>query len=402
MTCGTLACSRSKKAIERSEKRGESPHKEVEIAGTWDFKWPLRSKIRIAFQLGPKADVGERAIEDRDYLEGIRIVTSYIDEWKHVLQQHEIQLELQVQETHFEAPLGVTNSATDQYRSPFLPEDPIAKPYDVLISLRDLPIPVVDPLASFGAMTEEIIFPSAELGAYNRRADFGTPSVYLGRFGRFVEDYPSLSKYLDTRLGKHIVMHELGHVLGLPHIDQSPLLPLRFATELGPKEIWLNRSRNEHYKPARAIRDVIEQELGVEPSLRLIQAHLIDPWPGNLSFSDWLLFNRLEAEAYLQTRVLPSIMAFPFHSRIVNGGGPEPSVDWYRGHAEGKDGPQEIDILHLRYMYDPNFANGTGNGTRIVDDTVRVKIDPLFESDASAPPPPSLAAEDLRSTYTAK
>ncbi|MFO7179003.1 MAG: hypothetical protein DIU78_009915 [Pseudomonadota bacterium] len=301
----------------------------VEITGTWDFKWPLGTEIRVAFQK-PPASMG---LTPKEFTDAKGIVKDLAASWK---LPPSSGIRFCFLDEDLEPPLGIDNSFTDQHRSPFLPDTPEKIPYDVLISLEDLPVLRVDPFRGAGAEIEEVVFPVSDLGSYARRADYGAPTTYIGRFGVFKE--ASLLDYLQSPVGRHVVVHELGHVLGLPHLHQHPdLLPAC--------------DREKFYKPLCSIVEIMEKQLGVEVTKKIVHGHLIDPWPGSPDYSDWVELTQEIRDAHQRDGTLASVMTMPNYACLLRNGSPCPASGALPDQIIQE--PGALDEEMLKRMYDP-------------------------------------------------
>jgi hypothetical protein len=303
--------------------------KHFEVAGTWDYKWPLGTTIRVAFQTPPQAvhDGPLRQIQDivKDLANrwneaGANIYFEFIDEW-------------------LDPPMGDGSVPGSEQKSPFILNDSaksiadrhkVLFKYDVLISFQDLPLDRIDPFKSKSAgaassVVEHVKLPLAELGSYARRADYGAPTMYLGRFGRS-EDM-SLCDYLTSSIGQHIVVHEFGHVLGLAHEHQNP----NYA------------QREDLYRPTSELQVLVKEIYGLSTDVtaREIEVQIREEWPGNPQFSDW-------DEEVISLRNLHSVMTFPGHRYLLKSSKEE------ERDIEYLTEPTEVDLRNLRRMY-PHF-----------------------------------------------
>lgn len=321
----------------------------TEIAGTWDFKWPLGTAIRVAFQ---RPNLPSEHDFDQARHEVIRLAQRWEDQLAAVLaanpnrgitagefRQRGIRLTFP-EELIFDAPDPSTTVLGDEHRSPFLTNDARRSQYDVLVSFADLPLTrrrsrvVRQPatkasLAAPSSGVEHVTAPTSELGAYARRFDFGLPTVYLGRFGTGGQAW-LLHEYYKCPLVQHIVVHEFGHVLGLAHEHQNPKFPSRL------------------YRSNGAIRDTFAKLFQLSPEQVTdddVREQLIDEWPGAPEFSDWD-----DPRSSHRTPDDPqSVMAYPFHRLFLR---PEPGRE--------SDLEREIEAIRkkLAVLSKPPLADG--------------------------------------------
>lgn len=305
------------------------------ILGTWDYKWPLGTKIRVAFQLPPRTTVFSTAFEDacaEVERTGKRWFEALHSGKYQELEKHLPKLEfLQGSDRYFEPPLGPENSLTDQHRSPFRTDRPRVE-YDVLVSFQDLPVTRADPFRGFGEELEEIVFPTCELGSYARRSDYGAPTAYMGRFGRYLNE--DLLSYLKSDDGQHTVVHIFGHVLGLAHAYQHPTL--------------VPGKREDFYRPVPEIVEFMSANLGVELPPEIVTENLLQAWPGDFAFSDWLDYSQSELEEHKRGKI-DSVMVPPYYAHLIK----NPPREEYPIVTT----PSERDLDTLRLMYEPGAAD---------------------------------------------
>lgn len=349
-------------------RKAKAPDREeIEVAGTWDYKWPLGTTIRVAFQ---------RPADDRDFDEAKTRVQALAQRWTEriaTFQQAHPQafgsssltegIGFQFVEQDLEPPLGrhvASQGETpsdqprdeppqsyrgvllpllepQQNRSPFAANDPELNDYDVLVSFADLPVHRVDPFRLHDngePVRESVHLPFSEIGSYARRVDYGEPTLFLGRFGESLG--LSLKEYLATELAESIVVHEFGHVLGLAHAHQNPLFEDR--------DVFV--SQNE-------LRKRVVEAFGVQGDAipdEFLSENLLEPWPGNVTFSDWGL-----PKGTLKD--LRSVMTYPHYQSLLKDGGAVDIKSLYQppqtSKAQALLCPTTCDIEDLLRMYWP-------------------------------------------------
>lgn len=336
-----------------------------EISGTWDFKWPEGARIRIAFQLFP-----ERM---RPYFDAFSTVKEQVIQlargWERALGG---ALYFDFDLPPLDAPLGSTAAAPDRHRSSFSKTTIQNCPYDVLVSLEDLPLTLEDPFRGPGDSQRTVALPISELGTYARRADYGAPTMYVGRFGRFaVDDSPSdFIRYFESNLAQHVIVHEFGHVLGLPHLHQHPRLVDTSTTPVTspyPQSAQARRERIDaarasFYRPPAEVRQLLESTLGVRAlDDTAVAAQLIQGWRGNEAYSDWVGPSREVQAAHTANGTLESVMTFPYYECMKAGHLPCSACSVDRSIADVLERPGgsfltqpgPLDLEMLAQMYRP-------------------------------------------------
>ncbi len=299
----------------------------VEVTGTWDFKWPLGSRLEVAFQRPAQA------ISDDELRQVLSSIKHYALSW--ATPSANIELVFEKDNDFILLPAAIPNDP--QQLSNLRPAD--ARPdYDVLVSLDPLPLVRKDRvLARSGdgsQFSERIFLPRSELGSYARRVDYGSPTLYLGPPGEFGErcrsGSASLLSYFQEPFAKHSVVHEFGHVLGLAHENQRPDL----AAEAVPAA------------ESEDLQKLLSSRLGIT-DLSLADIEMLEyqlmTWPGNPEFSDWRPRDRgTEHEV-----ALGSVMT------VLHYGCAE-SFDAYDARVK-MTAPDASDLAQLARMY-PRFA----------------------------------------------
>jgi len=226
---------------------------ELKVFGTWDFKWPQGTVIKVAFQAPPESELTGGEF---DKVKGE--VKALAERWLAPLGDKSPNISFNFGVKDMPAP-GAIGSAKSG-------EGPVRE-YDVLVSLAKLPL--VEP----GTKKEPerpVFFPKSQLGSYACREDYGVPTVYLGPLQSY---QGTLVNYLTTPEFKYSVIHEFGHVLGLAHEHQNPRVVVA-------------------WKSAAKIADIIGKATGVKLEVPFVEIDIIHKWPASqigeeILFSDW-------------------------------------------------------------------------------------------------------------------
>lgn len=302
-----------------------SVDRRIEVMGTWDFKWPLGTKIRVAFQ--PPRNAKAEAFQEAKSLVAA-IANRWLDGRADVaFDWLELSEALEAADTpDDETPEARRDRST--FVLPATTQEFLARDYDILVSL--------DPLL---ALNEPLLFPKSELGAFARRVDYGVPTVFLGPLKE-----QSLTEYLKTDLAQYFVLHEFGHVLGLVHEHQNPNLK-RLRGKLPPPDV--NQDPAEHliepiaraFEDVHNVKDVDVYKSGLDVK-QFIEDQILAPWPGNPEFSDFREYPEDDAVAFDSVMMLQI-----FCSLILQG-------DRRRVPSEPSKG--DLDQLAAMYPHQPN------------------------------------------------
>lgn len=232
------------------------------LHGTWDFLWPRGKTVRIAVQ--QLSDVGQEIYGDGQPFE--HIVQAFIEQTRRWNGRAGISLEV------LERQLPAVRRERERRLRFTSDQAPPWLDYDVLVSFEPLPVEIELPWLEGGRpQIEELHFPSASLGSFHTRAEFGIPTLQLG----VREHFSDKTRYFGSDEFKHWTVHELGHVLGLPHIHQHP---------------WLTAKKL--FRPMGEIIDSIESSTGVRVSEDFVERAILERWPvmprpDALPYSTW-------------------------------------------------------------------------------------------------------------------
>jgi hypothetical protein len=307
---------------------------EVEIDGTWDFKWPKNAVIRLAFQKPPDEDpvsqIYPQVIEE--------IVTKLAPSWRtgvrsdergQVRPQNDVPLTLHFLDRDL-LPAPRLGRAARRHQ-PKLTFDQ-AVHYDVLISLATLPL--VIPKGT-QRKKQQVILPRSELGRFARRFEYGNPTAFFGPLDR----QEATTQFWTNLKWHHIVVHELGHILGLIHPYQQH----------DAKVPWKSNDQLKKVLPGLLGQPMTDAQLEHYID-RQLKARLPSPGPsGGPVFSD------LWANPSVDLR---SVMNPSFVRDLIEGGnGNGQAQTWL-------EFPDDNDINHLRSMYATTRSKGPAHKKR--------------------------------------
>jgi len=392
MSCCTFAKRSGRSSTSsRPSSDVEAPKGAIEVLGTWDFKWPQNTKIRVAFQSPDSPD-----IDVNDFKKAVEQIKKLARSWTQTNGKNHAAIDFDFLET----PLEPADSTDPQNGSPFeAPNDLGAYGkvnYDVLVSLDQLPRGRRDPVSV--ELIERIFLPRSELGSFARRQDYGVPTINIGPFAGLFDK--GLANYYEFNpVGRFYVVHEFGHVLGLIHEHQNPNRRQHLAAsykeatataaigsvnalnalseEVDGLERQLESQRQRPLENQAARLSGVEKDLaqarknlkeGLSPIKarvkdflaarriplstdestleQFILRQLVNVWPGNSEYSDLREWAKAEE---------PSVMDAPYYKCFLGLHAPKPNGECEECNgvfdAVLKNGPFPGDIEHLKSMY---------------------------------------------------
>jgi len=225
----------------------------TEITGTLDYKWRPGSTIKVKF-----TGYDTEKFYGRDRSEVISEIEMLANTW---LENANLQ---------FAFDSGQVDEINDDY--------------DILVSLA--PLVKGGPEGIRGHMglvpgasePEEVLFPKSLLGCYAEREERNVPTMFLGYPESLRDPFTAegevipRKKYFASRAFKHIVLHEFGHALGLPHLYQHPGL-----------------RRNPFFKPSStkaSITNRLKKCVGPTFDTKYVDEDLKNRWP-DATYSEW-------------------------------------------------------------------------------------------------------------------
>lgn len=258
------------------------------IMGTWDYKWPLGSVLRVAFQRPAGVDAG-------DFVATRQAVREIAERWH----DPRAAISFSFDAPDFEVPAKKSGQEHPRRRSEIVGRD--WREYDLLVSLTPLPLTLEDTITDEEPL-QDVFLPFSQIGTYARRSDYGVPTLFVGP----MKNSPRLADYYQEPLAQTMVLHEFGHALGLAHEHQNPLMRASLglsADDYDLHKAWellIHRLGVPEAKLPKP--DIGDQD---HLTTTFLNSHLGQTWPGNLRFSDW----RGDSEVLFE-----SVMTVPYHT----------------------------------------------------------------------------------------
>ena len=300
-----------------------------ELMGTWDFKWPRYSIIRVALQ----DPVGGGSFDRQ----ALGVIQKKIADWNRATKN---LLKLTLVPERLQAPRQAATPDQPGTAESVLSPEETSKPlvrYDALVSAS--PLPILKAATRTQPIARQIDFPAASLGTYCRRPAYGTPTVFIGRPASWAGG-DDATWFKSPEFG-FVVLHELGHVLGLVHEPQNP----KRQVEAG--DLW---------KDPDDIVQIVAKREGVtwpEEKLKIfVESQITGRWPGALAYSDWRKPGEQASSSYID-----SVMAKPLHGCLLKSTTCTVGscTDRYRHeHYDHLGEPRPWDIEQLQSMYAPS------------------------------------------------
>jgi len=321
------------------------------VHGTWDYKWPADSTIRVAF-LGLSTREQSRYFDPHPDSHWVRETMSAREiklRVEEVARRWVEGTNLRFEFNHHDDYPAASESVGCGTRG--RPGD-----YHVLVSLAPLPFTDTNHVTHGSTSDDQSIhFPSAELGRFACRAAYGHATVFLGKREGYTREYAQQNQgileheeYFRSREFRHWVCHEFGHVVGLAHIHQDPRIPGNVFRE--ESEVIQEIKRES--------RRVVTPEF--------VQRGILERWPCLLSadhtevkYSDWWdhLPQAASPQAYLR-HFQSSVMTHSIIGRLVRGAASSGQT------LHLPDTPLEPDQQLVRRMYPPrDHQERTAQGT---------------------------------------
>jgi hypothetical protein len=224
-------------SIDKPPASATAPIQSSDATGTLDFKWPAGKRVRVAIKpLATHPDQSELAIRT----------------FRELAQQWVAETSLALEFTEYQL------------------SDPSLMDYDILVDIDPLPRPIA---GDRSRDAHSIELPMSDLGSYALRRKLHQATLYVGKPPGFKDaagNQIADDAYYASDAFKHIVLHEFGHALGLPHLHQHPEWPDTLFVTV-PE--FIQR---------------INQKMGVTATEEFVKEHFLLPWPGHPErFSEW-------------------------------------------------------------------------------------------------------------------
>lgn len=220
----------------------------VDLSGTFDFKWKPGSTLKVLVQ-------APSSYGRFDFQRVFARIEALAKSWT-----AGVNLQLAFEPVHGRLDLN--------------------QRYDILVNLERLPL-ASDAIVE--QLDNAVSFPRSDLGSYARRRSFGQPTMFLGRPDGLLDPSGKLyddESYFDEQgeAFTHIVLHEFGHALGLPHLHQHPELDNPFVE-------------------VATVQRAMAEGMGVAVDEDFVRDELMRRWVGNAAFSDWPALESVDALA---------------------------------------------------------------------------------------------------------